>query len=163
MALPKVDVYPELFGVAGSTIDRRDAGSEAALLSELIGDYPGRTAWLSFSCRNGREVSHGEPFADCAALAEDVDRLCAVGVNCTSPEYISSLLESARGITKPLVVYPNSGETWVAEDNCWIGQDARDLCAAEWYRGGARLLGGCCRIGPGDIARMRSELLELTA
>ena len=159
---PRLDVLADtpadLF--AFETIPSR---SEAELLMALIGDYPGHTAWLSFSCRNERDVCHRERFADCAALAEGVAQLFAVGVNCTAPEYISPLLESARGVTKPLAVYPNSGEQWVAEDNSWTGQGARDLCAATWYRNGARLLGGCCRTGPADIRRMRSDLLELTA
>jgi homocysteine S-methyltransferase len=160
--VPRLDVLAgtqaDLF--AFETIPSRQ---EAELLIGLLGEYPGLTAWLSFSCRNGREVCHGEPFAECAALAEGVEPLFAVGVNCTAPEYVPALLEGARGISKPLAAYPNSGEQWVAENNRWAGQGAQDLFPVEWFRGGARLLGGCCRTGPGDIARMRQELLELTA
>lgn len=152
------DTGADLF--AFETIPSRQ---EAELLLELLGDYPGFTAWLSFSCRNGSQVSHGESFAECAPLADGVEQIIAVGVNCTAPEYVSSLLECARQAAKPLMAYPNSGEEWVAENNTWAGQGAQGLTPLAWYRRGARLLGGCCRTGPGDIRRMRAELVELAA
>jgi homocysteine S-methyltransferase len=134
---------------------------EAEVLIELLADYPGKYAWLSFSCRDGAHVCHGESFADCAALAETTEQVVAVGVNCTAPEHIDSLLQAVRGLQTPRVVYPNSGEQWVAGENRWAGQGCRGLTAAGWYRLGARLLGGCCRTGPEDIRRMRAELLEV--
>lgn len=136
---------------------------EAEVLIELLADYPEKCAWLSFSCRDGICVCHGEPFADCAALADHAAQIVAVGVNCTPPEHIDSLLESARGVRTPRVVYPNSGEQWIAGENRWAGQGCGGLTAAEWYRRGARLIGGCCRTGPADIRRVRADLLELLA
>lgn len=134
---------------------------EAEVLIELLADYPGKSAWLSFSCRDGARVCHGESFADCAALAEASAQVVAVGVNCTAPQHIDSLLQSVSGLRTPRIVYPNSGEQWVAGENRWAGQSCRGLTAAAWYRQGARLLGGCCRTGPEDIRRMRAELLEV--
>lgn len=134
---------------------------EAEVLIGLLADYPGKYAWLSFSCRDGTQVCHGESFADCAALAEAAEQVVAVGVNCTAPEHIDSLLQSVRGLQTPRVVYPNSGEQWVAGENRWAGQGYRGLTAEAWYRLGARLLGGCCRTGPEDIRRMRAELLAV--
>jgi homocysteine S-methyltransferase len=135
---------------------------EAEILLELLQDYPASSAWLSYSCRNGSEVSHGESFAECAALADGEDQVLAVGVNCTAPEHVTALLESAARVRKPLAAYPNSGEVWVAEDNQWTGQGGREFAVADWYRSGARLLGGCCRTGPDDIRRIRALLVELT-
>ena len=48
---------------------------EAEALLRLLEEFPGKSAWISFSCRNGREVAHGEPFAECAALADGADAL----------------------------------------------------------------------------------------
>lgn len=132
--------------------------AEAEVLVELLADYPEWCAWLSFSCRDGERVAHGEPFADCAALARDCPQLVAVGVNCTAPDFIGNLLDAAAGLETPLVVYPNSGERWIAEDNRWEGDGGRGLDAAGWFRHGARLVGGCCRTGPEDIRNMRLEL-----
>ena len=144
--------------LAFETIPSRE---ESEVLIELLAEYPERPAWLSFSCRDGGHVSHGERFADCAALAAASPGIVAVGLNCTAPEHVGSLLDSAREIRKPLVVYPNSGEAWVAEENRWEGEGCAGLSAADWYRRGARLIGGCCRTGPDDIRRLRSELLEV--
>jgi homocysteine S-methyltransferase len=155
---PRMDVLSDTGAdlLAFETIPSRE---EAEVLLELIQQYPGSRGWLSYSCRNDSEVSHGEPFAECAALANGVDQIVAVGLNCTAPEHVSALLESARHVSKPLAAYPNSGEQWVAEDNRWAGQGGQALTAAEWFRRGARLIGGCCRTTPEDIRRMRAELL----
>jgi homocysteine S-methyltransferase len=136
---------------------------EAEVLLELLGEHPGKPAWLSFSCRDGQHVSHGERFADCAALADRSDQIVGVGINCTAPQYVSALLESARNVTTPLAVYPNSGEFWIAEQNRWAGQGCRAFPIRAWYERGARLIGGCCRTGPADIARMRAALRDLLA
>ncbi len=131
---------------------------EAEALIELLAEFPHRQAWLSFSCKDEEHVCHGEKFVDCAALAETSNQIVAVGINCTPPQYLVPLLESAQGINKPLIVYPNSGEEWVAEENRWSGTACTVPAATAWYDAGARLIGGCCRTTPDDIARMRAEL-----
>jgi len=135
---------------------------EAEVLLELMGEHPDQVAWLSFSCRDGAHVSHGEAFVDGVALADAAEQIVAVGVNCTAPQHISALLESAGRPRTPLVVYPNSGEHWIAGENRWAGQGCSLFPLREWYRSGARLLGGCCRTGPADVRRMRTELLKIT-
>jgi homocysteine S-methyltransferase len=134
---------------------------EAEVLIDLLTDYPDRSAWLSFSCRDGDRVAHGEPFAECAALADASPQIVAVGVNCTAPRFIDALLDSVAGLATPRVVYPNSGEYWIAQENRWAGDHCAGLEAADWYRRGARLIGGCCRTGPDAIRRMRADLQEV--
>ncbi len=119
--------------------------------------------WLSFSCADDRHVRHGEDFARCAALASESPRLRAIGVNCTSPEHVLPLLQSARGSTaRALLAYPNSGERWDATRRHWApppGPARRWLDDARaWQRAGARLIGGCCRTTPADIRSLRQEL-----
>lgn len=137
---------------------------EAEALVELLGEFPGTAAWLSFSCCDGEHLCHGEPFREAAALAESCPQVVAVGVNCTPPAYVEGLLRSAAGHTgKPLLAYPNSGETWDAQRHCWVsGGRPVDFgaLARRWYAAGARLIGGCCRTGPADIARIRHLLRE---
>ena len=131
---------------------------EAEALIELLAEFPQRKAWLSFSCKDEEHVCHGEPFADCAALVATSNQIIAVGINCTSPQYLIPLLDSAQGINKPLIVYPNSGEEWMAAENRWSGTACEIQDATAWYDAGARVIGGCCRTTPDDIARMRAEL-----
>ncbi len=131
---------------------------EAEALIELLAEFPQCKAWLSFSCRDEEHVCHGELFADCAALVATSNQIIAVGVNCTSPQYLIPLLDSAQDIKKPLIVYPNKGEKWLADENRWSGAACEVQDATAWYGAGARVIGGCCRTTPDDIARMRTEL-----
>ncbi len=133
---------------------------EAEALLEVLQEFPDFCAWLSFSCKNGQQVSHGEPFAECARLVEGSDQVVGVGLNCTAPEYVSSLLGSVKGLKTPLVVYPNSGETWNPDGNHWTGDQCQAMPVTDWYDRGARLIGGCCRTTTGDISRIREELIR---
>ncbi|WP_030044814.1 homocysteine S-methyltransferase family protein, partial [Streptomyces resistomycificus] len=66
---------------------------------------------------------------------------------------------AARVTGKPVVVYPNSGEAWDAEARAWNG---RSSFAPEevrgWQASGARVIGGCCRVGPEAIASIARTL-----
>jgi len=133
---------------------------EAEALLELMQEFPDKCAWLSFSCRDGKQVSHGERFSDCVALADDLKQIVGVGLNCTAPDYATDLLKSAEGITTPLVVYPNSGEKWNPDGNQWSGEECATMPVEDWYDAGARLIGGCCRTSIDEITGMRTRLFE---
>jgi homocysteine S-methyltransferase len=131
---------------------------EALAYAELLRAHPGASAWLSFTSPDGVHTSHGEPLVDCARVADRVANVVAVGVNCVRPEVVGEAIRSLKGGTdKPIVVYPNSGERWEAGDESWRGARA-DLSlgalAPQWIAAGARLVGGCCRTGPSDIAAL---------
>jgi len=133
-----------------------------ALLCEL--DALAAPAWLSLTTVTdsaGRVLTRrGEDAGQAFAMATDVASVVAVGVNCTAPSGVAAAVALAAGSGVPVVVYPNSGETWDAARRAWVGQAGLDLTAArDWVDAGARLVGGCCRIGPHDIA----ELTCLTA
>ena len=135
---------------------------EAEALVALLAEFPETSAWISFSCQDESRVCHGENFADCVALAAASPQVVAVGVNCTPPRFVESLLAGARRVTdKPLLCYPNSGEAWDASARCWeTGSGVTDFGppALLWRDAGAQLLGGCCRTGPDDIHRIRDAL-----
>jgi homocysteine S-methyltransferase len=135
---------------------------EAEALIELLQEFPDSKACLSFSCRNESEVCHGELFAECAALADQSEQVIAVGINCSAPVHVTPLLNSAKSVKTPLMAYPNSGEVWIASEHRWSGETCGSLAARQWYEAGARLIGGCCRTGPDDIRRMRTELPALS-
>jgi homocysteine S-methyltransferase len=133
--------------------------AEAHALARLLPEFPGVAAWLSFSCRDGLHDSQGEPMADCVAALEGFDQIVALGVNCTAPQYIPSLIEQMHAHTaKPLLVYPNSGEQYDASHKTWHGNPGASHFAEQargWHARGARLIGGCCRTGPDEIAALR--------
>lgn len=145
--------------IAFETIPSRH---EAEAVMRLLEEFPQQRAWISFSCRNSSEISHGECFAECAALAASSPQVVGVGVNCTAPEYVGALLAAALPkVHKPLLAYPNSGEKWYAADNTWRGGGPRDDMGAgarRWRAAGATLVGGCCRTTPEDIRRIAAAL-----
>ena len=132
--------------------------AEGEALLRLLTEFPGVSAWLSFSCCDGDHVCHGERFVDCVAMAHQCPQIVAMGVNCTAPRYVEALIKQAATVTtKPLLTYPNSGERWDAVNQCWLpGSGVADFAVAaqRWYAAGARLIGGCCRTTPADIAAL---------
>jgi homocysteine S-methyltransferase len=128
---------------------------EAQALVKLLDEFQSIQAWISFSCRDDIHVSEGQKLEDCVRLIEKSPFVAAVGVNCTSPSYIPSLVREAKQATgKPVLVYPNSGEHYDASRNDWDGKPVYESFseeAKEWYRAGARMIGGCCRTTPEDI------------
>jgi homocysteine S-methyltransferase len=122
-----------------------------ALCAEL--DELHAPAWLSITCA-GVSTRAGEPAAEAFAMAGDCDSVLAVGVNCTAPEDVAELVRSAAAVScKPVVAYPNSGELWDAQRRTWTGSRAFTAdVVGQWIADGARLVGGCCRTRPEDIA-----------
>ena len=113
-------------------------------------------AWFSFSCCNAEQISDGTALAECARFLDGVPEAAAIGVNCTAPQYVENLIRTVRQETdKPIVVYPNSGERYDASDKTWHGATGDfGAIARRWRAAGARLIGGCCRTTPRDIAKV---------
>ncbi|MBD3006356.1 homocysteine S-methyltransferase [Streptomyces sp. 5-10] len=130
-----------------------DADEAAALLSAVEGC--GVPVWLSYSIA-GETTRAGQPLREAFALAAGVDQVIAVGVNCCEPDDADRAVEMAADITgKPVVVYPNSGEEWDATARSWRGRATFDPGRVKaWRDAGARLIGGCCRVGPERIAEL---------
>ena len=124
-----------------------------ALLAELPGT--GASGWLSMTVSGGRTRA-GERVEEAFEMAADVDAVVAVGVNCSDAAEVGDLIAAVAEITgKPAVAYPNSGERWDAMARSWTGDPSFGPDdAAQWVRDGARLVGGCCRVGPRAISRL---------
>ncbi|MFC8195660.1 homocysteine S-methyltransferase [Streptomyces sp. NPDC057298] len=134
-----------------------DADEARALLRAVRG--LGVPAWLSYSVAGDRTRA-GQPLEEAFAPAADADEVIAVGVNCCAPEDVDAAVATAARVTgKPVVVYPNSGETWDAQTRAWQGRATfTPEQVAGWERAGARLIGGCCRVGPGAITAIARAL-----
>ncbi|PIM69483.1 homocysteine S-methyltransferase [Streptomyces sp. JV178] len=134
-----------------------DADEAEALLRAVRG--LGVPAWLSYTVA-GERTRAGQPLEEAFALAADAEEVVAVGVNCCAPEDVDAAVATAARVTgKPVVVYPNSGETWDASARAWTGRSRFTAAEVEgWRTGGARLIGGCCRVGPGAISAIAEVL-----
>ena len=131
---------------------------EAEAILAVLEEFPGLTAWISFSCSDAGHVAHGEPYSDCAERVAESRHVLAVGVNCLAPELVPGLLDAGRDAGLPQAVYPNSGEHWDASEQRWRGQARAEMDVSSWHAAGARLIGGCCRTDADDIRRMRERL-----
>jgi homocysteine S-methyltransferase len=128
---------------------------EARAIVAALHPYPDVAAYISFTCRDESHVSHGETLQACAELLDKEPQIIAIGINCTSPELIGSLVRQLEQATrKPILVYPNSGEQWDAVHRCWQGdgqvQQFAEM-ARRWRGAGAQWIGGCCRTGPEHV------------
>ena len=96
-------------------------GREAAILGELMTDVPDTESWVTFCCRDDHTLSDGTSIADAIRAVTRTGRVTAVGLNCTPPQHVESLLRDARAVTElPLVAYPNWGRIWDGERYEWI-------------------------------------------
>ena len=144
-------------------------GTEARALVALAAEHPERSVWYSFSCKDGRHLRDGTPLREAARLCADAPNTAAIGINCTAPRYIEALLgELCAASELPIVVYPNSGEDYDLDRRAWRSapddipaQGVRRFAesALRWRAMGARLIGGCCRIGPEHIRGLAQALL----
>jgi homocysteine S-methyltransferase len=135
---------------------------ESQVLAELLAAC--RTpAWVSFSCRDEQHISDGTSVEDVASLFRDHPTVLAVGINCTPPQFVVSLIKKIRKVLPDtaILAYPNSGESFDATENAWSGTVSPLDCAAAAQDGlaaGAKLVGGCCRMGPEHINAMAKRI-----
>jgi homocysteine S-methyltransferase len=137
---------------------------EADALTMLAGETPNTKYALSFSCSDGRTISDNTRVDDIEPQVFDHANLIGIGINCTSPRFVPSLLErfGARS-DLPVIVYPNSGESWDSPNHRWTGTTHPGdfgTAAAEWRRSGASIIGGCCRTGPNHIASIAERVRQ---
>ncbi|WYP28601.1 homocysteine S-methyltransferase [Alkalihalobacillus sp. FSL W8-0930] len=128
---------------------------EAKAIARVLKDFPDVYAWISFSAKDELHINSGELIADCAEWLEGETQIAAVGINCTAPQFVESLITEVKANTaKPIIVYPNSGEAYDPESKQWSDEDADEpfvLSTKRWFEAGATVIGGCCRTTPKDI------------
>ncbi|XP_077247893.1 homocysteine S-methyltransferase 2-like [Tasmannia lanceolata] len=123
-------------------------------------------AWFSFNSKDGTNVVSGDSFLECASVADSCKKVVAVGINCTPPRFIHGLIFSIKKVTsKPIVIYPNSGETYDANIKQWVpstGVSDEDFVSYvnKWREAGACLIGGCCRTTPNTIRAIARALCK---
>lgn len=129
---------------------------EAEALVSLV-DELGVPAWLTFNVA-GDQTRAGQPMAEAFSVAAASPHIVAVGVNCCSPADAAPAISAARSITgKPAIAYPNSGEGWDSQRHAWTGPSQfSPAMIRQWIDAGATIVGGCCRVGPTDIAAVAS-------
>ena len=136
-----------------------------ALLELLETDFSTVQALISFTSQDGATISDGTPIEEVADLCDKCPQILAIGLNCTAPHHISSLLKKMRGVTqKPLATYPNSGEIYDGIHKTWHQDPDNQHTLAEnsleWAKEGVQIFGGCCRTRPSDIQNLAQQLTK---
>ncbi|HEY8699547.1 MAG TPA: homocysteine S-methyltransferase [Arthrobacter sp.] len=143
--------------------------AEAEALVALAGEFDVES-WFSFSLRDGAHISDGTSLAAVAELCGSEPKVVAVGVNCVPLRLVPAALAAlGKASSKPLVTYPNSGESYDAATKSWApasgnageaelaGPAGLAAGARAWRELGARIVGGCCRTTPRDIAALAAD------
>lgn len=139
--------------------------TEALAETDVLKEIPEARCWVSFTCKDGEQTWEGNPIEECMEALNNNPQIEAVGINCTAPKYVESLVRRMASVSdKPILVYPNSGEEYDPETKTWKGGASRyeDYLEA-WYNAGARLIGGCCRTTAREIravSRFRQSLMK---
>ena len=136
---------------------------EAQAILEVIADIGSEIPyWISFSCSSKQTISSGELFSDAVKIVSQSNGAMVVGINCTAPHLVTPLLSEVKSHL-PFIVYPNSGRIWDPETKTWQGSDNDALSSFEikkWVSLGATIIGGCCSIGPKEIAQLKPRSLD---
>ena len=143
--------------------------------------------WITFSSPDGVHLCDGSNFADAveaclvqfAAAAQQSTSKKYLGVNCVHPSTVDPFLDIVlplaqqyAGVLTGIVLYPNNGGTWDAEQRCWCNEDT--------FKGGGRsagfsgkavewrdrivneqldcFIGGCCSTDADTIAELKKCL-----
>ena len=120
-------------------------------------------AWVSFSCKDDQCMNDGTLLSECLIHLAGHPNIFAVGVNCTPPNHVSSLIEILKkyGGEKKLVVYPNSGESYDAGTKKWAenktGKEHK-IYVKQWLSQGVDIIGGCCRIDANGVSCIRDVI-----
>lgn len=153
--------------IAFETVPNKlEAQAYAELLEEENIKIP---AWFSFNSKDGINVVSGDPLAECGSIAESCKVVIAVGINCTPPRFIHGLILSLKKVTtKPIVIYPNSGESYDGDKKEWVentGVSDEDFVSYvnKWCELGASLVGGCCRTTPATVRGIYRTLSRRSA
>ena len=118
-----------------------------------------------------------------AMMDGDEPKPDAVGINCTSAAYLTSLLkdmtqeiQNRSSVPRPsLVIYPNGGDEWNPKTKSWQAIAEGDAKAQLWASQLESILfemqraevwpeiaiGGCCRTGPAEIAAFVARLKQV--
>ncbi|MDZ5584426.1 homocysteine S-methyltransferase [Enterococcus cecorum] len=156
---PRIQLFLEQ-GVDMLALETIPNRLEVQALTELLSEeFPQVEAYMSFTAQEVGKISDGTALKDVIALVEDCPQILAVGFNCSQPRLFDELLQELRTLTtKPLVTYPNSGETYDGATQTWHHSHEEEGSLVEqslhWIHLGAQIVGGCCRTRPAEIAAL---------
>lgn len=142
-------------------IETQPSLAEITVLAGLAEEFD-VPAWLSVTLSDDHHLADGSSLAEVVEAIAGTTAIRAIGVNCVRPSSVEGALATfAQHTDLPLIAYPNSGESYDATAMEWQSGphfDASPGTIAAWRKAGARLIGGCCRTTPEDIAGLAAAV-----
>ena len=130
---------------------------EVAVLLKML-EERNLSAWVTFTLADEGHLPDGTPVEEAARLCATSAAVDALGLNCVKRELAAGALKRMAAVTDlPLILYPNSGETYDAATKTWhhpVGGPGWHHFVAPWKSLGVKCLGGCCRTLPADIVEI---------
>jgi len=131
----------------------------------------GKPVWLSWSIEDSgvSNLRSGEPVVDAWRDIADLG-VSAVLLNCSPPEAIGKVIPELISVSDiPVGAYANAftpipdkwdfhGDSSIPPPRTDVTAEAYAAHAAIWVGAGARIVGGCCEVGPAHIARLHQTL-----
>ena len=132
---------------------------EIKALVKLIQQFPMVNCWFSLTLEDQQHISDGTPLTEVIEYLNSIEQIVSVGINCIALEKVTPALEVLSKLTsKPLIVYPNSGEQYDPTTKQWHKNHDHNCTFANqldvWINLGAKLIGGCCQTTPDDIVEI---------
>lgn len=130
---------------------------EVAVLLKML-EARELSAWVTFTLADEGHLPDGTLVEDAARLCATSPAVDALGLNCVKRELAAGALKRMASVTDlPLILYPNSGETYDAATKTWhhpVGGPGWQHFVGPWQSLGVKCLGGCCRTLPSDIVEI---------
>lgn len=131
----------------------------------------GKPVWLSWSVddKGAAALRSGEPITEAWQDVAD-SGIGAILLNCSPPEAIGKVLPELLSISDlPVGAYANAftpiphkwdyhGDDSIPPPRTDVTPEAYAKHAAGWVEAGARIVGGCCEVGPAHISELHRVL-----
>ena len=165
------EVYAEIAGIQADYVDvillETMSSIKQATGAVMGAKTVGKPVWLGVTVddTDGSKLRSGEHIGDIVALVDELG-VDALLINCSIPEAVSTALTTigsqafptgayANGFTKISDAYKTDGATVAAlESRQDLDPDKYKTFAKDWFDSGARIIGGCCEVGPAHIAEL---------
>ncbi|MCB1473078.1 MAG: homocysteine S-methyltransferase family protein [Rhodobiaceae bacterium] len=131
----------------------------------------GKPVWLSLTITDDTSATlrSGEPLGDALAQLGDCGAQAFL-LNCSKPEAIDAAWPVMARQDRPVGAYANGftsietlkpgGTVASLEARHDLGPEQYAAFAMNWVRNGARVVGGCCEVGPAHIAELARQLAQ---
>ena len=136
---------------------------EVKVILEMMEEFD-IAAWVTFTLKDSGHIADGTPIEQAAEVCGNHPLVDAFGINCVKREMVFDALKRISSVTdKPMIVYPNSGETYDPTTKTWhhpVSSPGWENFISKWKSMGAVCLGGCCRTLPSDIVQIAALMKQ---